>query len=799
MRHLLWRALLGALMTLMFVGVAEAGAATLYLSSSGSDAGSCGSSTPCRTFDRAYRVASPGDVVQVAGGTYGSEAIPALGRSGPAVEFRSAAGATVTLAGLAVRADDVIVRGVRVQGWASVDSGNTADPVERVKFYDVHTSKHWLNNGRDFLWKGGSIGPSFNEKSSMIGGQPASQRLTYDGVTWHDATRNDRNVHMECFYVASVQGITVRNSRFTNCAVFDVLITRLGTDANPRDVVFENNVFERSRDIGTASAYYTVAVHSNVTLNSLVLRNNVWEQPISIGGTIQSGRAVGNIGAGGWDGGCQAGIAYSYNVLTTKACGPNDRVDANAFAQFANPAGGDWRLKAGATAIGAAHPTDHPATDAAGNARDSDPDAGAFEYGGTAGPPPDPDPDPEPEPEPEPGPDTQAPSVPQGMAWTTKTQTSIGVRWDAASDNVGVTGYRIYRNGTLAGTTTDTNYTVTGLSCNTGYTISLSAVDAAGNESNRAAATGTTSTEPCTSTQDTEAPSVPQGMAWTTKTQNSLGLRWDAARDNVGVTGYRLYVDGTLAATTTQTSHAISGLKCGTSYTVGLTAIDAAGNESNRAEATGTTSTEPCTSTQDTEAPSVPQGMAWTTKTQNSIGLRWDAARDNVGVTGYRIYRNGTLAGTTTDTSYSVGGLACGTSYTIALAAIDAAGNESNRAEATGTTSTEPCAPQDTQDPSAPQGMDWTTKTQTSLGLRWDPATDNVGVTGYRLYVHDRLVATTTQTTYTITGLQCGTSYTVALTAIDAAGNESSRPAATATTRTRPCGLLGSNSLNPPL
>jgi chitodextrinase len=289
---------------------------------------------------------------------------------------------------------------------------------------------------------------------------------------------------------------------------------------------------------------------------------------------------------------------------------------------------------------------------------------------------------------------------------------------------------------------------------------------------------------------------VPQGMAWTTKTQNGLGLRWDAARDNVGVTGYRLYVDGALAATTTQTSHTISGLKCGTSYTVGLTAIDAAGNESNRAEATGTTSTEPC-AVQDTEAPSVPQGMAWTTRTQTSIGLSWDAASDNVGVAGYRIYRNGTLVDTTTDTSYSVGGLACGTSYTIALSAIDAAGNESDRAAATGTMSTEPCAPQDTQAPSAPQNMEWTTKTQNSLGLRWDAATDNVGVTGYRLYVDGRLAATTTQTTYTITGLECGTTYTVGLTAIDAAGNQSYRSAATATTKTRPCGPLGSNLLDP--
>ena len=83
--------------------------------------------------------------------------------------------------------------------------------------------------------------------------------------------------------------------------------------------------------------------------------------------------------------------------------------------------------------------------------------------------------------------------------------------------------------------------------------------------------------------------------------------------------------------------------------------------------------------------------MAWTTTTANSIGLRWNASSDNVGVTGYRIYRNGTRVGTPTATSYTVTGLACATSYTIGLTAVDAAGNESYVGAATGTTSTSAC------------------------------------------------------------------------------------------------------------
>jgi hypothetical protein len=111
------------------------------------------------------------------------------------------------------------------------------------------------------------------------------------------------------------------------------------------------------------------------------------------------------------------------------------------------------------------------------------------------------------------------------------------------------------------------------------------------------------------------------------------------------------------------------------------------------------TTTPAPTPTADTQAPSVPQGMAWTTKTADSIGLRWDAASDDRAVAGYRIYRNSTAVGTTTNLNYTVGGLACGTSYTIGLTAFDAAGNESEVAFATGTTSTDACAPAPTPTP----------------------------------------------------------------------------------------------------
>jgi chitinase len=57
--------------------------------------------------------------------------------------------------------------------------------------------------------------------------------------------------------------------------------------------------------------------------------------------------------------------------------------------------------------------------------------------------------------------------------------------------------------------------------------------------------------------------------------------------------------------------------------------------------------------------------------------LTWNAATDNVGVTGYRVYRNGVLVSTVSGTSYTDTGLVAGTTYQYRVTAIDAAGNES--------------------------------------------------------------------------------------------------------------------------
>jgi polysaccharide lyase-like protein/fibronectin type III domain protein len=149
-------------------------------------------------------------------------------------------------------------------------------------------------------------------------------------------------------------------------------------------------------------------------------------------------------------------------------------------------------------------------------------------------------------------------------------------------------------------------------------------------------------------------------------------LSWSAPYDHLRVAGYDVYLSGSEIGTTAATSYGFSGLACGGSYTLGVDAYDAAGNRSPQASVQASTS--PCP---DTQAPAAPLFLVETSATASSISLSWQPSLDNVGVAGYTVYANGSQAGATGLTLYSVTNLSCGQSYTLGVDAYDAAGNHS--------------------------------------------------------------------------------------------------------------------------
>jgi hypothetical protein len=104
--------------------------------------------------------------------------------------------------------------------------------------------------------------------------------------------------------------------------------------------------------------------------------------------------------------------------------------------------------------------------------------------------------------------DNEAPTVPAGLTATAISSSQINLSWSASTDNVGVTGYRIYRDGVQIATTSTTSYSDTGLSPLTTYTYTVSAIDLAGNESGQSSQVSATTQQP-----DTTPPTITSVIA----------------------------------------------------------------------------------------------------------------------------------------------------------------------------------------------------------------------------------------------------------------------------------------------
>lgn len=275
--------------------------------------------------------------------------------------------------------------------------------------------------------------------------------------------------------------------------------------------------------------------------------------------------------------------------------------------------------------------------------------------------------------------DTQAPTVPGGLVTTGQTEASVALGWAASTDNVGVAGYRVKRNGALVGSATSTTYIDAGLAPGMAYSYTVQAYDAAGNQSSSSAPL-TVTTKPAL---DTTPPTAPTDAAATATSPTSVAVRWTAATDNVGVTGYYVLRNGVTLALATGTSYTDTTAAAATVYSYVVKARDAAGNVGPASNAAGVTTPNP----PDTQAPSVPGGLSAMAVSARQINLAWAASTDNVGVVGYRISRGGQVIGQVAGTSYGDTTVAAGTSYSYTVTAYDAAGKESApSAPATATT-----------------------------------------------------------------------------------------------------------------
>lgn len=352
----------------------------------------------------------------------------------------------------------------------------------------------------------------------------------------------------------------------------------------------------------------------------------------------------------------------------------------------------------------------------------SAPDIGRYEWTGTGG-----------------GGDTQAPTAPTGLTSPSKTDTTVSLSWTASTDNVGVSGYDVYRGGTKvnASLVTGTTYTDSGLAANTTYSYTVKAKDAAGNESAASAALNVTTNA------SGGAPTFVKGINFNGGAVTIGGNAW-LAESAAGLT--------------------LGSVNRATSSLTPSPAVDAATSgmlNSAIWSPTGVTVAQPL-------ANGTYQVYLWVIENYQS---------------NYRTF-NANLEGTQV-TSSPIGSLALGTwakygpynvtmtDGTLNLALVKVTGDP--HLMGMEIYSTGGGGGGDTQAPTAPTGLTSPSKTDTTVSLSWTASTDNVGVSGYDVYrggtkVNSSLV---TGTTYTDTGLTASTAYAYTVKAKDAAGNES--------------------------
>jgi len=339
-----------------------------------------------------------------------------------------------------------------------------------------------------------------------------------------------------------------------------------------------------------------------------------------------------------------------------------------------------------------------------------------------------------------------------------KTPTSVDLSWTASN----APSNRILKDNTVIDTVSGvTTYRATGLTPNTAYTFKVEAGDS---ELNNWTIDGPSLT--ITTENDTTPPTWPSpGNTITVSgvTSSGLTLSWPPATDNTAVTGYKVFQDSVQFASVNADvlSYTISGLTEGTQYTFKIEAGDMVGNWSENGPVK--------TLTVELQVLTWPQGSSLTVSnvTANRLTLNWTAADDNIGVASYKIYQDEVLIGTVPASmwTYNVTGLTANTPYTFKVEAGDDVGNWST--DGPSVTVSEMVRP------TWPTGSTITAVDTSSseLTLTWSAATDNMAVTGYRIYQDGVLLDTVVGTEYNVTNLSASTTYTFKVEAGDAAGN----------------------------
>ncbi|MCG7528607.1 fibronectin type III domain-containing protein [Streptomyces sp. OfavH-34-F] len=243
--------------------------------------------------------------------------------------------------------------------------------------------------------------------------------------------------------------------------------------------------------------------------------------------------------------------------------------------------------------------------------------------------------------------DTSRPTAPRGVTVQASSATSAHVMWKAATDDTAVTGYEVYREGkkVKAVPASKVMIDVEGLTASTAYTFTVRARDAAGNLSAPSAAVRVTT--PAPTPADHGPPTRPGKLRGKADGNRAATLSWGGSTDDIGVTAYDVYQEGTRIHTVpgTETTARLTGLRPGTSYTFTVRARDAADTSSPDSNTFRLTTA----SAPGAPASTAPTGLRARTKVQGkeyTVYLEWAPPRADGEIRTYQLYLDGKMTTT---------------------------------------------------------------------------------------------------------------------------------------------------------
>jgi hypothetical protein len=375
--------------------------ASLFVSPSGNDGAPCSRAAPCATWNRAYQRARPGTVIELAGGTYPGQLIasrPSLrnlvpgcsvGATTNCIVFRPAARQTVLVDGtLNVHGSSVYVQGaassslpirsrtfnIKVTGHVATNADSETVYPDHVVFQGIDATNFGAFSAHDVTFRNMDVGPATITTNCTIregdgienkvgygdGIEVVPRNVLIEGMLIHNQNADEGRFVGDCHYgglfIVSANGLTIRNSAFSQNVVYNIQVQNFNQAPPPTNVTIENTLFGCAVEWLYVSdtrcdGQHDIQFNADSRFSNWLIRHNSFVGGIGQyvpGASYSNFRVVGN--AGGRIQACFEGMSFAYNAWTEKKCSRTDRTIPRQPYVSAFPGSEDMRLAAGTPA-----------------------------------------------------------------------------------------------------------------------------------------------------------------------------------------------------------------------------------------------------------------------------------------------------------------------------------------------------------------------------------------------------------------------------------------------------------------